>query len=190
MAAVHSPIGGLVVASRRRACFWAHLEGRPQCAGGGDPPLHHLTFTDVHERVLAEQALRETQLLVPPDKRRDQALEFATGRRPENWAALDIKDLTGVEYATNLLNLNLKSNEITDIAPLANLTQLTDINLGENQIGNIAPLANLTNLRGLQLKYNRIADLTPLSGLTALQYLGPPLSTKSPTSRHWRACPV
>ena len=37
--------------------FWAYLEW-PRLAVGGEPLLYHLTFTDVHERVLAQEALR------------------------------------------------------------------------------------------------------------------------------------
>jgi hypothetical protein len=88
-----------------------------------------------------------------------------------NWAAVDIKDLTGVQYATNLTSIELGMNEITDVTPLAGLTKLNCLYLGENQISNIAPLANLTNLASLKLKYNRIADITPLAGMSALQYL-------------------
>jgi len=40
------------------APFWAHLEWQPQRAANGEPLRYHLTFTDVHERVLAEEALR------------------------------------------------------------------------------------------------------------------------------------
>ena len=39
--------------------FWAHLDGRPQGAANGEPLRYHLTFTDVHQRVLAEEAVRE-----------------------------------------------------------------------------------------------------------------------------------
>ncbi len=41
--------------------FWALLESPPQGAADGEPLRYHLTFTDVHERVLAEEALRESQ---------------------------------------------------------------------------------------------------------------------------------
>ena len=41
--------------------FWAHLEAQPQDDADGEPPRYHLTFTDVHERVLAEEALRESE---------------------------------------------------------------------------------------------------------------------------------
>ena len=43
--------------------FWAQLEGQPQGAAGGsgEPLRYHLTFTDVHERVLAEEALRQRE---------------------------------------------------------------------------------------------------------------------------------
>jgi len=41
--------------------FWAHLEWRPQGVADGGPLRYHLTFTDVHERVLAEEALRESE---------------------------------------------------------------------------------------------------------------------------------
>ena len=37
--------------------FWAHLEWRPQHA----PLRHHLTFTNVQDRVVAEEALRESE---------------------------------------------------------------------------------------------------------------------------------
>ena len=43
------------------APFWAHLEWQPQGVADGEPPRHHLTFTDVHERVLAEHAMRESE---------------------------------------------------------------------------------------------------------------------------------
>jgi len=38
--------------------LWARLESRPQRAAGDDPSRYRVTFTDVHKRVLAEQALR------------------------------------------------------------------------------------------------------------------------------------
>ena len=41
--------------------FWGRLEWRPQRAAGGEPVRYHLTFTDVHERVLGEEALRESE---------------------------------------------------------------------------------------------------------------------------------
>ncbi len=41
--------------------FWAHLDGRPQGAVDGEQPRYRLTFTDVHERILAEEALRESE---------------------------------------------------------------------------------------------------------------------------------
>jgi len=41
--------------------FWAHLEGRPQIVAHGEPLRHHLTFTDVHDRVVAEEALRRSE---------------------------------------------------------------------------------------------------------------------------------
>ena len=41
--------------------FWAHLDWRPQDAADGKPRRHRLTFTDVHERILAEEALRESE---------------------------------------------------------------------------------------------------------------------------------
>jgi len=37
--------------------FWAHLEWRPQLA----PLRYHLTFTDVHKRVVAEETLRHSE---------------------------------------------------------------------------------------------------------------------------------
>jgi len=43
------------------APFWAHLEWRPRRAAHGEPLRYHLTFTDVHERVVAEEALRESE---------------------------------------------------------------------------------------------------------------------------------
>ena len=43
--------------------FWAHLDGQLQRAGGGsgEPRRYNLTFTDVHERVVAEEALRQRE---------------------------------------------------------------------------------------------------------------------------------
>ncbi len=43
--------------------FWAHLDGQPQRAGGGsgEPSGYNLTFTDVDERVLAAEALRQRE---------------------------------------------------------------------------------------------------------------------------------
>ena len=41
--------------------FWAHLEGQPQHADDGGPLRYHLTVTDVPERVLAAEALRESE---------------------------------------------------------------------------------------------------------------------------------
>ncbi len=41
--------------------YWAHLDGRPQGAADGESLQYRLTFTDVHERVAAEQALRESE---------------------------------------------------------------------------------------------------------------------------------
>ena len=41
--------------------FWAHLESRPQGAAGREPLRYHLTFTDVHERVVADEALRTSE---------------------------------------------------------------------------------------------------------------------------------
>ena len=41
--------------------FWARLEGRPPGDADGEPLQHHLTFSDVHARVLAEEALREAE---------------------------------------------------------------------------------------------------------------------------------
>ena len=41
--------------------FWARLEWPPQDAPNGEPLRYHLTFTDVHERALAEEALRESE---------------------------------------------------------------------------------------------------------------------------------
>ena len=41
--------------------FWAHLEGQPQRATHDEPLRYHQTFTDVHERVTAEEELRETR---------------------------------------------------------------------------------------------------------------------------------
>ena len=41
--------------------FWAHLEWRPQRAPDGEPPRYHLTFTDVQERVVAEEALQRSE---------------------------------------------------------------------------------------------------------------------------------
>ena len=43
------------------APFWASLEWCLQNAGRGEPLRFHLTFTDVHEKVLAEEALRESE---------------------------------------------------------------------------------------------------------------------------------
>ena len=41
--------------------FWARLESRPQgvVAADGEPLRYRLTFADIHERVLAEEALRQ-----------------------------------------------------------------------------------------------------------------------------------
>jgi diguanylate cyclase (GGDEF)-like protein/PAS domain S-box-containing protein len=41
--------------------FWAQLEGRPQGAAAGEPRRYHLTFADVHKRVLAEEVLRRRE---------------------------------------------------------------------------------------------------------------------------------
>ncbi|MEI6452860.1 MAG: PAS domain S-box protein, partial [Actinomycetes bacterium] len=41
--------------------FWAHLDGRSQDAAEGEPLRYRLTLTDVHERILAEAALRESE---------------------------------------------------------------------------------------------------------------------------------
>ena len=41
--------------------FWAHLEWHAQRAAADEPLRYHLTFTDVPERALAEQALRESE---------------------------------------------------------------------------------------------------------------------------------
>ena len=43
------------------APFWAHLEWQPQRAAESESPWYHVTFTDVHERVLAEEALRRSE---------------------------------------------------------------------------------------------------------------------------------
>ena len=42
--------------------FWGRLESQPQDASGSEPLRCRLTFTDVNERVLAEEALREASL--------------------------------------------------------------------------------------------------------------------------------
>jgi PAS domain S-box-containing protein len=47
------PVGGEL--------FWAQLEGQPQGDAGDGPRRYHLTFTDVHRRVLAEEALRRRE---------------------------------------------------------------------------------------------------------------------------------
>ncbi len=36
--------------------FWGHLEWQPQRAADGEPLRYHLTITDVHERVVAQEA--------------------------------------------------------------------------------------------------------------------------------------
>jgi len=41
--------------------FWGRLEWRLQRAANGEPLRYHLTFTDVHHRVVAEEALRESE---------------------------------------------------------------------------------------------------------------------------------
>jgi PAS domain S-box-containing protein len=41
--------------------FWAHLEWRPQREPAGESPPYHLTFTDVHERVVVEEALQRSR---------------------------------------------------------------------------------------------------------------------------------
>jgi len=41
--------------------FWGRLEGWPRRAAEGEPLRYHLTLTDVHERILAEAALRESE---------------------------------------------------------------------------------------------------------------------------------
>ncbi len=42
--------------------FWARLESQPQGGADGDEPFrYHLTFTDVHERVTAEESLRRSE---------------------------------------------------------------------------------------------------------------------------------
>ena len=41
--------------------FWAHLELQPQRSADGEPLRYHLTFTDIHERVLAEEKLRASE---------------------------------------------------------------------------------------------------------------------------------
>jgi len=42
--------------------FWGRLESQPQDASGSEPLRCRLTFADVNERVLAEEALREASL--------------------------------------------------------------------------------------------------------------------------------
>jgi PAS domain S-box-containing protein len=41
--------------------FWAHLEWRPQRGPAGESPPYHLTFIDVHERVVVEEALQRSR---------------------------------------------------------------------------------------------------------------------------------
>ena len=41
--------------------FWVSLEWRTQSAAPGEPLRYQVTFADVHERVLAEEALRESE---------------------------------------------------------------------------------------------------------------------------------
>ena len=91
-------------------------------------------------------------------------------------AALDIKDLRGLEWATNLETLNLSDNQILNIERLGatdnlGLAKLTDVNLSDNRIRDITPLENMTELTVLNLNQNSVRDISVLSGLTKVTRL-------------------
>jgi PAS domain S-box-containing protein len=81
--------------------FWAHLEGRPQGGAFGEPQRYHLTFTDVPERALAEEALRrrvaELDALQRISRTLADRVELATAL---DQAALEIAGLLSAEHAS------------------------------------------------------------------------------------------
>ncbi len=66
-------------------------------------------------------------------------------------AALNIRDLRGLEFCRSLTILNLRSNKVVSITPLTNLTNLTWLDLGDNIVTNIEPLAGLFFLEYVDL---------------------------------------